>query len=125
MFVPHTISISGMPPLVPPCLPSDMSIMSSADAPLLPRAGHSILLQKEDLLCAVCLSYLCAPRTLDCGHTFCCLCLLEATVNSPSYNTCPLCRTSMVSMDVDKLPIDKEKELRVQRVIAPEVVLSV
>ena len=71
------------------------------------------LADRDDLMCAICLSYVCSPRTLDCGHTFCCRCLLAATVSSPSYTLCPLCRATLMSMDVESIPVDTCKEHQV------------
>uniref|UniRef100_A0A7S4B3C2 RING-type domain-containing protein n=1 Tax=Chrysotila carterae TaxID=13221 RepID=A0A7S4B3C2_CHRCT len=43
--------------------------------------------------CAICVSWLCEPISLRCGHLFCRLCLLQLVQFGPGHSSCALCRT--------------------------------
>ena len=49
----------------------------------------------KGLECTMCLNFLCAPRTLPCGHSFCEPCVLSWL--RTGQRICPLCRSSISS----------------------------
>ena len=60
----------------------------------------------EQLLCAICLERLSAPKLLRCMHTFCAQCLHRIVNNNPNQSlTCPTCRdeTQLPKNGVDSL----------------------
>ena len=46
-----------------------------------------------DISCSICLSQFVKPVSLQCGHSFCQLCILKFLVQYPK--KCPLCRTAI------------------------------
>ena len=49
----------------------------------------------KGLECTMCLTFLCAPRTLPCGHSFCEQCILSWM--RTGQRICPLCRSSVIA----------------------------
>ena len=51
-----------------------------------------------ELMCSICLDILYEPLTLQCGHTFCRVCLLQSTKLAPDGRSCPQCRAVISSI---------------------------
>ncbi|CAM9606992.1 unnamed protein product, partial [Ectocarpus fasciculatus] len=54
------------------------------------RAGGTATLPLAALECAVCLSLVCEPVSLSCGHSFCRVCLVNTLRRNKK--KCPTCR---------------------------------
>eukprot|EP00040_Diaphanoeca_grandis_P036335 m.231342 g.231342 ORF g.231342 m.231342 type:complete len:334 (+) comp33599_c7_seq2:134-1135(+) len=67
--------------------------------------------------CAVCISFLCDPLTLGCGHSFCRVCLLQATFLAPDGRSCPLCRKHIDLVSPADHPADADIEATVLAVV--------
>mmetsp|Transcript_157883 Transcript_157883/g.483824 ORF Transcript_157883/g.483824 Transcript_157883/m.483824 type:complete len:388 (+) Transcript_157883:37-1200(+) len=80
-------------------------------------------LQERSLQCAVCIDFLCAPLTLGCGHTFCRLCLVQASRLATTGQQCPQCRAPVELKDLASHPVSKTVEAQV-RALVPEAVLA-
>ncbi|KAG8463043.1 hypothetical protein KFE25_001816 [Diacronema lutheri] len=66
--------------------------------------------------CPICLHSLCEPLSLECGHAFCRLCLLQSTRLAPDGRACPLCRR-LVGADPATHPVDAELATKVRTAI--------
>jgi Lon protease-like protein len=62
---------------------------SGADIPAVREGVHAEL--AEILQCVLCLSLICEPVTIPCGHSFCRVCLVKALRRSKK--KCPTCRS--------------------------------
>ena len=63
--------------------------------PLSSNLGKNLKLLEESLLCPNCTDFLTNAHSLNCGHSFCSLCIrrhLDRRVNAVTYNQCPTCR---------------------------------
>ena len=70
------------------CLESDYSTHSHTTS----SSSQSQQANIEKLLeCALCLSLICEPITISCGHTFCKVCLVKSLKRS--HKKCPTCRS--------------------------------
>ncbi|XP_078530914.1 E3 ubiquitin-protein ligase TRIM39-like [Lissotriton helveticus] len=47
---------------------------------------------KEEATCSICLEYFTDPVTIDCGHNFCCSCIMECWEGRDNNLPCPQCR---------------------------------
>ncbi|XP_068961179.1 probable E3 ubiquitin-protein ligase TRIML1 [Petaurus breviceps papuanus] len=56
---------------------------------------------KEELSCPVCMDYFRNPVTLGCGHSFCCLCLLNSWGEVDMPCPCPLCKRAFHVKDLE------------------------
>ena len=63
----------------------------TSDGSPIRKVGSSESVDRS-LECPVCCSFLCEPLTLDCTHSFCRSCLLQATRLAPDGRLCPICR---------------------------------
>lgn len=71
-----------------------------------------------DLQCSICLEFYFEPLTLQCGHSFCRVCLLQSTKLAPDGRSCPQCR-AVISSIKDPLthPADERLTARVAELI--------
>jgi hypothetical protein len=56
--------------------------------------------------CAVCVNFLVEPLTLQCGHSFCRVCVLSCLKLSPQGEKCPLCRSKIDIHNPDNFFVD-------------------
>ena len=83
---------------------------------------------EDEVLCSICLDYLKDPVTIDCGHVFCCHCIIKVceSVQQPLY--CSLCKTAfkkenirhvwqMASIveNIWRMKVDEERQPREDR----------
>ncbi|XP_038607952.1 E3 ubiquitin-protein ligase TRIM11-like [Tachyglossus aculeatus] len=54
---------------------------------------------REELTCAICLEYFMSPVTIDCGHSFCQVCLNQTWEETDGPLSCPECKEIMVHRD--------------------------
>jgi len=71
----------------------------------------------RSLECPVCCSFLVEPLTLDCSHSFCRSCLLQATRLAPDGRCCPICRQTVSIRDPATHPCDADVESAVRAVV--------
>ena len=76
----------------------------------------------DRLECPVCISFLCEPITLGCGHSFCRLCLVKTTHLSPDGRSCPLCRTTIAIPDIKTHAVSEELERSIAAVVPAEAI---
>lgn len=50
--------------------------------------------------CPICTELFCEPLTLECGHSFCRLCILQTTRLSPDGRACPICRQTITIRNI-------------------------
>uniref|UniRef100_A0A8C6D1V2 Uncharacterized protein n=1 Tax=Moschus moschiferus TaxID=68415 RepID=A0A8C6D1V2_MOSMO len=48
----------------------------------------------DEVLCSICLDYLKDPVTIDCGHVFCCHCIIKVCESAQQPLYCSLCKTA-------------------------------
>lgn len=70
-----------------------------------------------DLQCSICLDFFYEPLTLQCGHTFCRVCLLQSTKLAPDGRSCPQCRGVIAIADPLKHPEDAQVASKVAEAI--------
>lgn len=70
-----------------------------------PRLGNSYgqpflsgSLRLENFTCPICLYVFYEPITLRCSHTFCRSCISQAVYGALNMNSCPVCRSELVSI---------------------------
>lgn len=68
-----------------------------------PTSNDFTNIYENDFECNLCLSLLCEPVTIQCGHTFCKLCLMNCQKNR--INLCPICRAP-TKVNASSLPIN-------------------
>ena len=85
------------------CLPPQDAEEAEADMSdeQFERIEGALLAEHEDVACAICLSFLCGPQCLPCGHVFCQGCLLHTTALAPDGHNCPACRAPFEVRDID------------------------
>ena len=74
---------------------------------------------EQGLACPICLSFLCDPVALTCGHHFCRVCVLQSTRLSPDGRSCPLCRKLIEFTDLKAHPTDESLEKQVKALVSP------
>lgn len=89
---------------------------SPAASAALQKGKEAILLEKG-LQCPVCLEFFCEPLTLNCGHTFCRLCLFQATRLAPDGRSCPECRAIIDIKDPAAHPSNERLEANLKEVV--------
>ncbi|XP_055988117.1 E3 ubiquitin-protein ligase TRIM38-like [Sorex fumeus] len=61
-------------------------------------SGTSITAMREEATCSICLELMTGPVSIDCGHTFCCTCIMQFFENQKQESLllgtfqCPVCR---------------------------------
>ncbi|XP_054980286.1 E3 ubiquitin-protein ligase TRIM38-like [Sorex araneus] len=61
-------------------------------------SGTSITAMREEATCSICLEMMTGPVSIDCGHTFCCICIMQFFENQRQESLslglfrCPVCR---------------------------------
>lgn len=61
-------------------------------------SGTSITAMREEATCSICLELMTQPVSIDCGHTFCCICIVQFFENQQEESLslgifqCPVCR---------------------------------
>lgn len=68
--------------------PDESSVINQPQLPALQGASAAALL--EALHCSLCLSLICEPISIACGHSFCRICLVESLRRHKK--SCPSCR---------------------------------
>mmetsp|Transcript_36780 Transcript_36780/g.121276 ORF Transcript_36780/g.121276 Transcript_36780/m.121276 type:complete len:410 (+) Transcript_36780:39-1268(+) len=72
-----------------------------------------------DLLCSICLDFLFEPLTLKCRHSFCRLCLLQASRLAPDGGACPQCRAE-ISFDPKTHALDQGLAAKIEEAVPPD-----
>ena len=70
--------------------------------------------------CPICVSWLCDPLTIGCGHTYCRHCLLKSTKLSPDGRSCPLCRALIGISNIVEAASDSSIEAAVITAVSPD-----
>lgn len=84
-------------------LPSTKAEAVSPPPPISPNANPDEKVEEQDFECGLCLSLLCDPISIPCGHTFCQPCLVSTLERSKKQ--CPTCR-SPCHVDAERLPVN-------------------
>ena len=71
------------------------------------------------LLCSICLDFLFEPLTLKCRHSFCRLCLLQASRLAPDGGACPQCRAE-ISFDPKTHALDQGLAAKIEEAVPPD-----
>ena len=71
--------------------------------------------------CPICMSFLCEPITVACGHILCRLCLVQSTRLAPDGRSCPLCRERVNVKDPVTHPVTAEMEAAVKACVPADV----
>eukprot|EP00931_Biecheleriopsis_adriatica_P101278 TRINITY_DN76455_c0_g1_i1.p1 TRINITY_DN76455_c0_g1~~TRINITY_DN76455_c0_g1_i1.p1 ORF type:complete len:469 (-),score=114.22 TRINITY_DN76455_c0_g1_i1:45-1451(-) len=79
--------------------------------------GWQASLLEKGLQCPVCIDFFSEPLTLNCGHTFCRLCLLQSTRLAPDGRNCPECRAVVDIKDPASHPSNAELETAVKQIV--------
>ena len=113
-------SLSAGPNDDPTCAePEHLSECSETSEEKYERLEAALLEEHEDLICAICLSFLVKPRLLPCGHAFCFVCLMQTTALAFDGNNCPLCRVPFGVPDINQSQTDLED--KIQALISPDL----
>ncbi|EOD05547.1 hypothetical protein EMIHUDRAFT_447569 [Emiliania huxleyi CCMP1516] len=72
-----------------------------------------------DILCSICLDFLFEPLTLKCRHSFCRLCLLQASRLAPDGGACPQCRAE-ISFDPKTHALDQGLAAKIEEAVPPD-----
>lgn len=81
---------------------------------------------REELICAVCLDFLCNPKVLQCAHSFCQQCLreivngqkkrLQNAADRPVSLECPSCR-HITNLDRGRVDVDLCTNFNLKRLV--------
>jgi hypothetical protein len=72
-----------------------MAAADPFDWPTNNENGRQLRLLEESLLCPICSEYFENPHSINCGHSFCSMCIrkhLDRNFNVITFNQCPMCR---------------------------------
>lgn len=67
--------------------------------------------------CPICVDHLTDPLSLQCGHAYCRLCLLQSTRLAPDGRSCPLCRQRIAIRDLTTHPVNAGLEAEVKAAV--------
>eukprot|EP00401_Gymnodinium_catenatum_P005918 CAMPEP_0117467968 /NCGR_PEP_ID=MMETSP0784-20121206/5933_1 /TAXON_ID=39447 /ORGANISM="" /LENGTH=521 /DNA_ID=CAMNT_0005261961 /DNA_START=1 /DNA_END=1566 /DNA_ORIENTATION=+ len=81
-------------------------------------------LLQAGLACPICMEFLCEPLRLDCGHSFCRLCLLQSTRLAPDGRHCPICRGQIALKDPSAHPADAALTAEILKIVPPEEIAA-